>query len=335
MAVVDVLKRRYAFADGNVRLLTNATHSDILQALGQLNERIKSKDSVLIFYAGHGYLNEETDEAFWIPVDASGMNEAGFLSHDTIKRKMSNIAKNANNVLLVSDSCFSGLLVRQVRGVDLMRNEVTPGYYIKKAKQKSVQVVAAGGDEFVDEDYLGTGHSPFTYFFINELLNNTNRYLAVSEFINKIEKNVANRVEQTPVMGRLTDTMDNYGEFIFTQIELTGEELQKEIDQYLASAEKLFKQKQFIRPEGNNARYKWNEVLLLDPNNSSAKKGLERIAYHYITKAENERDNRRYAKAKESLQVAEDVVPDFPPIEPVRKSIRWLENYVSPPPVTW
>lgn len=108
MSVVEILKRRYAFSEGNIKLVIDATRGDILRSLNELSKQVN--DSVLVFYAGHGYLNEETDEAYWIPVDAQGTDETNYLSHDTIKRKLGVIADNASHVLLVSDSCFSGTI---------------------------------------------------------------------------------------------------------------------------------------------------------------------------------------------------------------------------------
>ena len=332
LAVADVLKRKYGFLDGNVRLLTDATRRDVLRALNEIRHAVKPNDSVLIYYAGHGLLDEDTGEAYWIPVDAQGSDETNYLSHDTIRRKLGVIADKARHVLLVSDSCFSGTLVR---GTVRVPDKTTLGYYTKKAKQKSVQVVAAGGKEFVDDNYRMTGHSPFTYFFIKELKDNSNRYLAVSEFITNIEKNVANNVKQSPVLGRFYGAGDEGGEFIFTRITLSKVQIRQEINGLLASAEKDFKAKRFISPRGNNARQRWEEVLRLDRRNRTATDGLTRIAKHYVDLAKKNIRNERFKKAEHNLKVAEGVKRGYKPIESVRKHLEKARDAISVPISHW
>ena len=332
MSVADVLKRRYAHSEVNIRLLTDATRGEILGALNELSEQVNASDSVIVFYAGHGYLKEKTGEAFWIPVDAQGTDETNYLNHETIKRKLGIIADNANHVLLVSDSCFSGNLVR---GIIFKPDDITPDYYSKKAKLKSIQVVAAGGEEFVDDNFRSTGHSPFTYFFLNELENNANQYLAVSEFVNNIEKNVANSVKQTPILGRLYGAGDESGEFIFTQIKLSKADIENEITQLLKSAENYFKQENFVSPPGNNARKRWEEVLRLDTSNRTAVQGLTRIAKYYVTMAKKHIENKRFDEAKKSLKIASDVKPGYPKIKSAQESLEKERDYISPPIITW
>jgi len=332
MGVADVLKRRYAFSEGNIRFLTDATRGDILRALNDISKQVSANDSVLIFYAGHGYLNEDTDEAYWIPVDAQGADETNYLSHATVKRKLGVIADRASHVLLVSDSCFSGDIVR---GVNLLPEDTSIDYYSKKAQKKSIQVIAAGGKEFVDDNYRRTGHSPFTYFFIEELESNSNQYLAVGEFITNIVKNVANNVKQTPVSGTLFGTGDEGGEFIFSHARLSPAEIQAEIDRLLSSAEDLFRQKKFISPPGNNARKRWQDVLRLDQNNTRAKQGLTRITKHFVSMAEKQIESEEFDEAEISLQVAEGITPNSPLVRSMRETLQKKRDYVSPPVFTW
>lgn len=332
ISVVDVLKRKYAFSEGNIHLITDGTRGDILRALNNIIKQVSPNDSVLVFYAGHGYLNDDTDEAFWIPVDAQGADDTNYLSHETIKRKLGVIADKASHVLLVSDSCFSGTMVR---GVNLVADTTTPDYYSKNAKLKSVQIVAAGGREFVDDNFRSTGHSPFTYFFIKELENNANQYLAVGEFITNIEKNVANNVKQKPVTGRLFGAGDESGEFIFTQAKLSAEVILKEIKQLLKSAEIYFKKEQFIDPPGNNARGRWEEVLRLDTGNQEAKQGLNRVAKHFVKVATQQIKLRNFEEAEKSLSIAEDIVPNFSLIKSARETLGKERDYVAPPVITW
>ena len=58
--VSTVLEVDYGF---NVQLLENASRKEILQSLKHLRQSVSAKDNVLIYYAGHGYLDEAADEA--------------------------------------------------------------------------------------------------------------------------------------------------------------------------------------------------------------------------------------------------------------------------------
>jgi hypothetical protein len=169
---------------------------------------------VLIYYAGHGHLNEGTKEGFWIPVDAEGRDDSTFVRNSTIKVKLGVIADRARHVLLVSDSCFSGALLREGnRGVSLSdRNE---RYYQKVSKKKSVQILAAGGLEFVDDNYKGAGHSPFTYYFLQSLKDNNARYFEASDLSRETSRNVSINTVQTPESGVLQGAGHAGGEFFF------------------------------------------------------------------------------------------------------------------------
>jgi len=99
----------------------------------------------------------------------------------------------------------------------------TQQYFKKVSNKKSVQIMTAGGVEFVDDNYQSSGHSPFTYFLLSELKNNDRKMLTVSELSNNVIKTVANNVEQVPEAGVLQGAGDELGEFIFIKLNVTVE----------------------------------------------------------------------------------------------------------------
>ena len=215
--VADLLQNNYGFTD--VQTLENANRRDVLLALQDLSRRVAANDNVLLYYAGHGYLDIETNRGFWVPVDAVGTDHTTFLRNSTIRDEMSVIASRAKHTLLVSDSCFSGTLLRRgSRGLPPASN--TDLYYQKVANKKSVQIITAGGMEYVDDDYQDSGHSPFTYFLINELKHNDKLLLTASELSTNVEKAVANNVDQVPESGVLQGAGDEMGEFIFIKVDV-------------------------------------------------------------------------------------------------------------------
>jgi len=211
-AVAELLRSEYGFAE--ITLLRNAKRRDIVRAFNRLAQTAQENDSVLIYYAGHGHLNEGTKEGFWIPVDAEGRDDSTFVRNSTIKVKLGVIADRARHVLLVSDSCFSGALLREGnRGVSL--SDKNERYYQKVSKKKSVQILAAGGLEFVDDNYKGAGHSPFTYYLLQSLKDNNARFFEASDLSRETSRNVSINTVQTPESGVLQGAGHAGGEFFF------------------------------------------------------------------------------------------------------------------------
>ena len=216
-AVSELLQDNYGFTD--VQVLENVNRRDVLLALQDLSRRLVANDSVLLYYAGHGFMDLETNRGFWVPVDAIGTDQTTFLRNSTIRDEMSVIASRAKHTLLVSDSCFSGTLLRRGnRSIPPDNNADL--YYQKVANKKSVQIMTAGGMEYVDDNYKNSGHSPFTYFLLSELKNNDKPLLTVGELSTNVEKAVANNVDQVPESGILQGAGDEMGEFIFIKVDV-------------------------------------------------------------------------------------------------------------------
>ena len=57
-AVKQLLQQNYGFRD--ITFLQDATRSEVLHALADLSHRVLPNDNVLLYYAGHGYLDPET-----------------------------------------------------------------------------------------------------------------------------------------------------------------------------------------------------------------------------------------------------------------------------------
>ena len=66
-AVADVLRQRYGFT---VTLLLNPTRAEVVRALDALRSELTLRDNLLVYYAGHGFLDTEADTGYWQPVDA-------------------------------------------------------------------------------------------------------------------------------------------------------------------------------------------------------------------------------------------------------------------------
>ncbi|MEG3619786.1 caspase family protein [Magnetovibrio sp. PR-2] len=185
-----VLNSRYGF---DVTYLNNASRADIITSLDKYRSALGEGDSLLIYYAGHGWLDEQAERGYWLPVDASADNRVNWLSNaditDTLK------ALKAKRVMVVADSCYSGTLTRSAtRGISVVQKDAT--FYDDLARKTARTVLSSGGLEPVD-DSRGGKHSVFAKAFINALNDNTATMDGTQLFAN-VREQVRLNARQTP-----------------------------------------------------------------------------------------------------------------------------------------
>jgi len=161
-ALAQILRQDYRF-DG-LRTLADATRTDIVRALDDLRRTLNEKDNLLIYYAGHGYLDIESDRGYWLPIDSELDGRANWLSNADITDALK--ALKAKHVLVVADSCYSGTLTRSVD----IRPLASPDL-IRLAEKRARTVLTSGALEPV-LDVGGGGHSVFAKAFLDALRSN-------------------------------------------------------------------------------------------------------------------------------------------------------------------
>ena len=206
--MAGLLKTKYGFV---VKTLLNrkATKKAIYNALRNLAARARPNDSVLIYYAGHGDLDRQYDDGWWIPVDAKAGDPVTYLDNVQVQKAMRSM--NARHVLLISDSCYSGSLFGQARAMPPVINS---RYYLGLYNEKSRWGMTSGNKTPVADDGTG-GHSVFAYQLIKELRKNSKKYLSTQELYTRIAPIVSNNSEQTPLCRPIRNTGDQGGEFVF------------------------------------------------------------------------------------------------------------------------
>jgi hypothetical protein len=204
--VADVLRREYGFA--SVRLLPNATRVQIVNALAGLRATLRESDNLLIYYAGHGYLDREADRGYWLAVDAEPNSPANWVSNADITDALR--AMRAKHVLIVADSCYSGTLTRDVAVRSPAAADLT-----RLAQKRARNVLTSGGLEPVS-DVGGSGHSVFGAAFLDALRANTGMTDVTSLFAG-LRRQVLLRSEQTPQYGDVRFAGHDGGDFIFAR----------------------------------------------------------------------------------------------------------------------
>jgi len=200
----DILQKDY-FIDEVIELYNEqATRQNIIKTFTDLQAKIGVHDSLFIYYAGHGYLEDGSGQGFWIPVDggADKTKQDNWLLNSQIRGYISRF--KTIHVFLVSDSCFSGDLLDASRSsAPQIDNE-----YLRKAYTlMSRQVMTSGASEQVPDQ------SEFSAAFINTLRKNTDPLLCPSDIFPDLRRSVRKTM---PMFGPLAETRHQSGaEFIF------------------------------------------------------------------------------------------------------------------------
>jgi hypothetical protein len=210
-AFAKLLQEQYGFKER--KLLLNATRDEIFTALTEYRRTLPQDSNLLIFYAGHGYHDRATDEAYWLPVDAQSDNPDHWISANDITTNIRAIS--SKHVLVISDSCYSGVLRDAKIKVPLEGD----AYLAQIIKSKSRNLMSSGGDEPVaDTNPLGPpGHSVFANALLKFLAEMELDQFTVADLFPRIKRGVAGRSPQVPQYNYIRNSGDEFGDFVFSR----------------------------------------------------------------------------------------------------------------------
>ncbi len=137
-------------------VLTNPGQTEIVQALAALSTQLGEDSNLVVYYAGHGYLMEDSDIGYWLPTDASTQTADNWISTAHLSLFLREI--EARQTLVISDSCYSGAFTSQFQ-VTADRRADAPAQ-TGEPLPRSVLAMSSGGEEPVRDDGTG-GHSVF------------------------------------------------------------------------------------------------------------------------------------------------------------------------------
>lgn len=185
--------------------LADASREGTVRAFNNLIRTTGENDSVIIYYAGHGHIHPGSASGYWLPADADVENPQTWISNADISRMLTNIG--AKQILLVSDSCFSGALTREAEASNT--KSISTNAILKR---RSVAVMSSGSEEPV-ADSLGEGNSPFADALLKKLsaLNDKKEPLRAQAALESIREEVSKNSPQTPQYGVLISAGHNAG----------------------------------------------------------------------------------------------------------------------------
>jgi hypothetical protein len=213
-AVEQVLKERYGF---KTRLLVNATRADILTALNDFRLSLRERDSFLIYYAGHGELNERSLLGYWLPVNAKRDDTTEWISDRMVTDQIGLMA--ARHIMVIADSCYSGAMTRDsgVRLVATGGDSMQVKRLTKLALLPSRTVLTSGGDAPVLDGGAGA-NSIFAHALIDALSRNQGVLegsALYDELVDPVRQAAARfKVDQSPRYSALADAGHLNGEFL-------------------------------------------------------------------------------------------------------------------------
>lgn len=187
----------------NIRFNPNATLVNMwaqVDWLTNIAEAYNGEANLIFYYAGHGVPDEQSRDAYLLPVDGSGSNtKTGY----KLSELYSSLSKHpTKQTLVLLDACFSGAersgeMLASARGVALKAKKEVP-------QGNMIVFSAAQGDETAYQ-YAEKGHGLFTYFLLKKL-KETNGNASFGELAAYISEQVArhsiieNSKSQTPTV---------------------------------------------------------------------------------------------------------------------------------------
>lgn len=209
-AVAQVLQSQLGYQTVIVR---DASREAIVGVLNRLALTARPNDSVVVYYAGHGTVVDATGQGYWIPASADADRPQTWISNSDIG-KLAGIIR-ASQVVLISDSCFSGTLVSD-RRLSLAGSVSDPTLLLQR---RATLVMSSGGNEPV-ADGARNGHSPFAASLM-QTLSQLQSWRPGNAVFEQVRQDVTRRLPQTPHYGaaRLGRHADG-ADYVFEQRQL-------------------------------------------------------------------------------------------------------------------
>ena len=164
-----------------------------------------------------------------------------------------------------------------------------------------MQILAAGGLEFVDDNYKGAGHSPFTYYLLQSLKDNNARFFEATDLSQETSRNVSVNTMQTPESGVLQGAGHAGGEFFFLREKTAGAKLSTPsapASKIIVSAPRKYRADEEMWELVKDSDDSEDLKIFLKEHSESPLAGVARLKLKRL--------ERKQAKAGQQLQLADE-----------------------------
>jgi hypothetical protein len=148
--IAGILEERYGFS---VISLTNPDQLTVMRAINQLHQTLGENDNLLIYFSGYGSRLESgvRQIGYWLPTNAEpSPDDTLWVPNDFVSRHLGRF--DARRVLVIADSCYSGLLGDDPGYVMVGEGNYSDEYIEWKMPKRSRLVISSGGDYPIVED---------------------------------------------------------------------------------------------------------------------------------------------------------------------------------------
>lgn len=198
----QLISARYTFNEEDIIFLKNPTKADIIGTLHEMRGTVKTEDNLLIYYAGHGYWDEEMKTGYWLPSDAKKDNPVNWLPNTDLTNYI-NVLKT-KHTLLVADACFSGGIFNTRAAFD---NIATIEKLYKLPSRKAI-TSGTKKEEVPDE-------SVFVKYLLKQLRVNNDLYFSSEQLFSQMRPAIMNNSDNVPQYGTIQKVGDEGGDFVF------------------------------------------------------------------------------------------------------------------------
>lgn len=187
----------------NVKYGSNLSYGKMKKAINdalELAGSLEGEGSLIVYYSGHGIPDNETKDAYIMPVDADGTDTEVCMSLNDLYNRIN--SKNLKYCVVFLDACFSGAqrdgeMIVAARGVRLKPKASAP-------KGRTVVFSATSGDQAAFS-YKEEKHGLFTYYLLSKLQQTKGNVKLgdLSEYLTEkvgFESRRVNNMPQTPTV---------------------------------------------------------------------------------------------------------------------------------------
>ena len=223
--VGNVLEQKYGF---KVHRLINdaASLQQVVTTLDRELVKLGPSDAALVYFAGHGYFDEEYGEGYWVPqgtpyeLDGRPARER-WISNSLISEILE--ASKARHILVVADSCYSGSLFKRAEE-STVPNAGLP-YYAEAIQKPSRFLLTSGNLEPVLD--TGDAHSIFAGQLLDYLAAPPQKIFSATELGLQLREQISGVASQRVRLESLDLAKHQGGEFVFSMKDEAWPEAQK------------------------------------------------------------------------------------------------------------
>ena len=196
-------KQTLGIPDEHVKIFEDATGGNLITCIEQIKDIAKAYEgdaSIIFYYAGHAFPDEEKSTAYLLPIDGDSKNPATGYSLEKLYSELNSVP--TKSVICFLDACFSGAtrddeMLLTGRGVAIkVRDEIPQG--------NMIVFTSATGAETAHQ-FEEKGHGLFTYYLLQKLQESRGDITLgeLAEYIRKMVRRksvLINQKMQTPMV---------------------------------------------------------------------------------------------------------------------------------------